>query len=114
MAKLSFIFFSVVALCAPAILLADSAPVVDLSDPHKKEIAMELVSSAENSSLKWKDQYTYIEDIHDGRGYTGGIIGFCSGTSDMLEVIENYTKAEPGNPLAPFLPALRKVNGTAS
>ena len=46
------------------------APGTGLADPHKKEIAMELVSSAENSSLDWKAQYTYIEDIGDGRGYT--------------------------------------------
>src|SRR6185437_7226410 len=60
---------------------------VDLSDPVKKEYAMELVSSAENSSLDWKKQYGYIEDIKDGRGYTAGIIGFCSGTGDVLELV---------------------------
>ncbi len=87
---------------------------VDLFDARKKEIAMELVSSAENSSLDWKAQYTYIEDIGDGRGYTGGIIGFCSGTGDMLAVVEDYTRREPGNPLARYVPALKKVNGTAS
>ena len=75
---------------------------------------MELVSSAENSSLDWKAQYSYIEDIGDGRGYTAGIIGFCSGTGDMLEVVQNYTNAEPSNPLAKYLPALKKVNGTDS
>lgn len=75
---------------------------------------MELLSSAENSTLDWKAQYRYIEDIKDGRGYTAGIIGFCSGTGDMLVMVEAYTKTEPGNALAPFLPALRKVNGTAS
>ena len=36
---------------------------------------MQLVSSAENSTLNWRAQYRYIGDIHDGRGYTGGIIG---------------------------------------
>jgi hypothetical protein len=87
---------------------------VDLFDAGKKEIAMELVSSAENSSLDWKAQYTYIEDIGDGRGYTGGIIGFCSGTGDMLEMVQDYTRREAGNPLAAYLPALQKVNGTAS
>ncbi|MCT9935069.1 chitosanase [Planotetraspora sp. A-T 1434] len=87
---------------------------VDLTDPKKKEIAMELVSSAENSSLNWKAQYKYIEDIGDGRGYTGGIIGFCSGTGDMLDLVELYTQRKPGNVLAKFLPALRKVNGTSS
>lgn len=75
---------------------------------------MELVSSAENSSLDWRAQYRYLEDIGDGRGYTGGIIGFCSGTGDMLEVVRRYTAANPTNPLAGFLPALVRVNGTDS
>jgi chitosanase len=87
---------------------------VDLTDPHKKDIAMQLVSSAENSSLDWKAQYKYIEDIGDGRGYTAGIIGFCSGTGDMLDLVELYAGQKPGNVLAKYLPALRKVNGTAS
>jgi len=87
---------------------------VDLTDPHKKDIAMQLVSSAENSSLDWRAQYKYIEDIDDGRGYTAGIIGFCSGTGDMMELVEAYTDRKPGNVLAKYLPALRKVNGTDS
>ncbi|WP_272919937.1 chitosanase [Streptomyces sp. DvalAA-14] len=91
---------------------ADTA--AGLADPHKKEIAMELVSSAENSSLDWKAQYKYIEDIGDGRGYTAGIIGFCSGTGDMLEVVQHYQSLEPGNILAKYIPALQKVNGTDS
>ena len=85
-----------------------------LDDPAHKEIAMELVSSAENSSLDWRAQYAYIEDIGDGRGYTAGIIGFCSGTSDLLELVEAYTATEPSNPLAPYLPALRAVDGSDS
>src|SRR3954451_1771162 len=93
---------------------ASAAEGVDLSDPRKKEIAMELVSSAENSSLDWKAQYGYIEDIKDGRGYTAGIIGFCSGTGDMLELVQAYTKTKPDNVLAKYLPALKKVNGSSS
>lgn len=93
---------------------ASPAPASDLADPGKKELAMQLVSSAENSSLDWRAQYGYLEDIDDGRGYTGGIIGFCSGTGDMLEVVQHYTEASPSNPLAAFLPALRTVNGTDS
>ncbi|MFI9645834.1 chitosanase [Streptomyces sp. NPDC052040] len=87
---------------------------VGLDDPAKKEIAMKLVSSAENSSLDWKAQYKYIEDIGDGRGYTAGIIGFCSGTGDMLDLVQLYTDRSPGNVLAGYLPALRRVNGTDS
>ncbi|MEU2377173.1 chitosanase [Streptomyces misionensis] len=92
----------------------EPAAATGLDDPAKKEIAMKLVSSAENSSLDWKAQYKYIEDIGDGRGYTAGIIGFCSGTGDMLEVVQLYADREPGNVLARYLPALRKVNGSDS
>ena len=84
----------------------------DLSDPIEKEIAMQIVCSAENSSLKWRSHYAYIQDINDGRGYTGGIIGFCSGTGDMRHVIQEYTRHAPGNRLAKYLPALRKLNGS--
>ncbi|MFS8201083.1 chitosanase [Streptomyces sp. CWNU-52B] len=95
---------------------ASAAPTAatGLDDPAKKEIAMKLVSSAENSSLDWQAQYEYIEDIGDGRGYTAGIIGFCSGTGDMLDLVELYTQRAPGNPLAGYLPALRRVDGTDS
>ncbi|MFF1920398.1 chitosanase [Streptomyces sp. NPDC058221] len=97
---------------APDAAYGKGAPATGLEDPAKKDIAMQLVSSAENSSLDWKSQYTYIEDIGDGRGYTAGIIGFCSGTGDMLRVVERYAKARPGNPLERFRPALRAVEGT--
>ncbi|MGK5522798.1 chitosanase [Micromonospora sp. URMC 107] len=85
-----------------------------LDDPAKKDVAMQLVSAAENSSLDWRAQFSYIEDIGDGRGYTAGIIGFCSGTGDMLELVEAYTRTKPGNVLAGYLPALRAVNGSDS
>lgn len=73
-----------------------------------------LVSSAENSSLDYQQQYRYIEDIHDGRGYTAGIIGFTSDTGDLLQVVRRYQRLAPGNRLVKYLPALRKVNGTSS
>jgi chitosanase len=85
-----------------------------LDDPAKKEIAMKIVSSAENSSLDWRAQFKYIEDIGDGRGYTAGIIGFCSGTHDMLELVQEYTRRKPGNVLAKYLPALERVDGSDS
>jgi len=99
------------------LLLAGCAPAAasrGLDDPALKDVAMQLVSSAENSSLDWTGQYSYIEDIGDGRGYTAGIIGFCSGTGDMLELVKAYTETEPDNVLAPYLPALEAVDGTDS
>lgn len=85
-----------------------------LDDPAKKEIAMQIVSSNENSSLDWREQYEYIEDIEDGRGYTAGIVGFCSGTGDMLELVRYYTSTTPDNVLAQYLESLDAVNGTDS
>jgi chitosanase len=87
---------------------------VALDDPKRKDIAMQLVSTAENSSTNWRAQFGYIEDIEDGRGYTAGIIGFCSGTSDMLAVVTEYARRKPDNGLARFLPALRTVDGSDS
>jgi chitosanase len=82
---------------------------VNLASPAKKEIAMELVSSAENSSLNWKAQYGYIEDIKDGRGYTAGIIGFCTGCGDLQQLVAYYNQTTPGNVLAKYIPALAKI-----
>ncbi|MFI9787077.1 chitosanase [Kitasatospora sp. NPDC051984] len=86
----------------------------DLTDPKWKEYAQELVSSAENSTLDWRSQYPYIEDIGDGNGYTAGIIGFCSGTGDLADVITRYTALKPGNILAKYLPALALLDGSPS
>ncbi|MFH8342287.1 chitosanase [Streptomyces sp. AM6-12] len=102
------------ALGIPRATAAQAVTAAGLDDPAEKEIAMKLVSSAENSSLDWKAQYKYIEDIGDGRGYTAGIIGFCSGTGDMLDLVQLYADRKPGNVLAKYLPALRKVNGSDS
>ncbi|MFE2213129.1 chitosanase [Streptomyces canus] len=93
-------------------VIADLPP--GLAAPAKKELAQQLVASAENSTLDWRSAYAYIEDIGDGQGYTAGIIGFCTGTNDLLTLVEGYTKAHPGNGLATYLPALRAVDGTDS
>ncbi len=89
-------------------------PYPDLNQAVQKDIAMQLVSSAENSSLDWRAQYSYIQDIKDGRGYTAGIIGFTSGTGDILELVQNYTAVTPDNVLAKYIPALQAVNGSDS
>jgi hypothetical protein len=54
-----------VPVCAlPARSKTPTATATGLDSPgRKKEIAMKLVSSAENSTLAWRKQYRYIEDI---------------------------------------------------
>ncbi|WP_432371385.1 chitosanase [Staphylococcus chromogenes] len=59
-----------------------------------------LVGAAEDSETNYSKNYNSVSgDIHDGRGITAGIIGFTSGTSDMQEMLDYYSKISPGNPL---------------
>ncbi|WP_326839427.1 chitosanase [Streptomyces olivaceus] len=85
-----------------------------LAAEAKKELAQRLVSSAENSTTEWRTAYGTIEDPGEGDGYTAGIIGFCTGTHDLLTLVERYTEDHPDNALARYLPALREVDGTDS
>ena len=85
-----------------------SVSAVELAlSPKQKKRADMLISIFENSTTVL--QYSYIEDLHDGRGYTAGRAGFCSGCGDLLLVVERYTKEKPSNPLAKYLPQLRKL-----
>ncbi|MET9733636.1 chitosanase [Streptomyces sp. NPDC006458] len=85
-----------------------------LAASDKRELAQQIVATAEYSTLNWRGSYGYIEDLKDGQGYTAGVIGFCTGTHDLRVLVENYTKAHPDNGLAEYLPALREVDGTDS
>jgi chitosanase len=85
-----------------------------LADPARKELAQQILASAENSTLRWRETYGSVKDLGDGDGYTAGIVGFCTGTHDLLTLVERYTKKHPDNGLAEYLPALRQVDGTDS
>ncbi|QXE01475.1 chitosanase [Terribacillus sp. DMT04] len=86
-----------------------------IADDYYRKIVYAFVSSAENSSIDYQNQYAYIEDIQDGRGYTTGIIGFTSGTGDLLEVIKEYQTLKPDNNiLESYIEPLEAVNGTDS
>ncbi|KAI7840223.1 hypothetical protein COHA_006005 [Chlorella ohadii] len=56
-------------------------------------------------------QYGYAERLGDGRGITYGFCGFTTGTGDGVMVVEEYTRLQPNNTLARFLPALRSLAG---
>ncbi|MBO0716983.1 MAG: chitosanase, partial [Rhizobiales bacterium] len=64
----------------------------------------------ESTSLK----YDYIENLHDGRGYTAGPYGFSVADGDLLQVVEVYDAMRPDNVLSGFIPILKEVRETAS
>lgn len=74
----------------------------------KKRRAEAITSVFENATPEL--QYGYAEALGDGRGITAGRAGFTSGTSDMLDVVERYTKQVPRNALAKYLPRLRAID----
>ena len=79
-------------------------------DPEK--IAVAMVSCAENSTFDHTANYSFIEDIGDGAGYTGGIIGFTTMTGDMLHIVRDYCEKEDDPPLKKYIPALTAAVGT--
>jgi chitosanase len=63
-----------------------------------------LVAMGENDNTDVN--YDYAENIHDGRGYTVGIVGFCTGTGDFIEVARCYEVLKPNNVLSKYWSAL--------
>lgn len=87
---------------------SSTAGSLDIRNPTFQELAYEITSTAENSTLDWTTTYDYIEDIHDNRGYTAGLVGFCSATGDMLQLIQRYAVEKPsGNTLSSYIPGLQ-------
>jgi chitosanase len=85
---------------------AVASAVTSISPDQLRRIE-QLTTAFENSTTVF--QYGYIEDIHDGRGFTAGRVGFCTGTGDLIEVVKDYTAREPGNRLAIYLPELTRL-----
>lgn len=74
---------------------------------------LSLVCIAENSCTNWWKYYNYIENIKDGRGYTVSIVGFCSGTGDLIQVLQRLKKLNPKHPLVKYIDSVKKVDGTS-
>jgi chitosanase len=73
----------------------------------QKKVAEQLTSLWENSTPTI--DYAYAEDIKDGRGYTSGRAGFCTGTGDAIVVLACYDAAKPNNVLHKYRDPLRKI-----
>lgn len=92
---------------------ASDPPKQSIASGDLRKIAFALVSSAENSTIDYNSQYAYIEDIEDGRGYTAGVIGFTSGTGDLLDVVRKYCELKSeNNLLKQYIPTLQNAVGS--
>jgi chitosanase len=75
--------------------------------PAQRLRTEQLISLFENSTIEF--QYSYGEVLGDGRGVTAGRAGFTTGTGDAYIVVQQYTNKVPKNPLAKYLPELKRL-----
>ncbi|NMO16813.1 chitosanase [Pyxidicoccus fallax] len=78
---------------------------------NQKKVSEDLTSIWENDTPTI--DYAYSENIGDGRGYTSGRAGFCTGTGDAIQVIQCYVNlrsAANGNLMAKYMPGLTTIN----
>ncbi|MEN8907792.1 MAG: chitosanase, partial [Clostridiales bacterium] len=80
----------------------------DNENSNIKEIIYQLTSIFENSTTEL--QYTYCEDIGDGRGLTFGFPGFCSGTYDGTMFLKEYQKLNPDNILIKYINIFEEID----
>ncbi|KAJ2713095.1 hypothetical protein H4R19_002422 [Coemansia spiralis] len=78
-------------LAAAAVLAASAGAVLC---GCTKDIALRITNIYENGNTEF--HYDYCEDLKDGRGFTAGIAGFCTGTADAWKVIQEYHKLTGG------------------
>jgi chitosanase len=77
-------------------------------NPTFQELAFQMTSTAENSTNDWTEDYGYIVDYDDDRGYTGGLVKFSSATGTMLALIQQYAVEKPtSNTLSGYIPGLQ-------
>ena len=79
-----------------------------LASNNAKNAMLQMTTTLENSETQ--PQWNFAENIGDGRGITFGCIGFCTGTDDGNILIKYYTKLNPDNTLAKYIPALDKID----
>ncbi|KAJ2776272.1 hypothetical protein H4R18_005755 [Coemansia javaensis] len=78
-----------------------------------KDTALRITNVYENGDTDF--HYDYCENLGDGRGFTAGIAGFCTGTSDAWEVIQEYHKLTGGNDaFSPMDAVLAKYSDSGS
>ncbi|KAJ2803265.1 hypothetical protein H4R20_002965, partial [Coemansia guatemalensis] len=77
------------------------------------DIALRITNVYENGDTEF--HYDYCEDLKDGRGITTGISGYCTGTGDAWEVIQEYHKLTGGNDdFTPMDKTLKKYSDSES
>jgi hypothetical protein len=78
--------------------------------PYQRQLINLLEAMGENDTTDYASQYGYVQNIKDGRGYTIGTVGFCTGTGDFIVVARCLNDLEPNNALAKYWPGLVQID----
>jgi chitosanase len=70
-------------------------------------VVEKLTSLFENDNIN--PNYTYIEYLDDGRGFTFGKVGFTTGTGDGFDIIKEYTDSVKDSKLVYYLDELKRL-----
>ncbi|KAJ3028101.1 UNVERIFIED_CONTAM: hypothetical protein HDU68_002486 [Siphonaria sp. JEL0065] len=76
--------------------------------------AIENSETSIDAVIPWYHAYPYIQNIGDGRGYTTNVVGFCSGTGDLIEMLTHLQKYEPCNPMVQYIPDVAALSNAES
>ena len=69
---------------------------------EQRRIADQLVNVFEYGDTG--PRYDEVSDLHDGRGYTCGRIGFTTSSSEVRDLVQTYLAMVPGSTLGRHLP----------
>jgi len=80
--------------------------------PYQRGLINMLEAMGENDTTDYQSEYTYIQNVKAGRGYTIGTVGFCRGTGDFVVVarcLNDLEHQRPGEVLARVREDQRRV-----
>jgi hypothetical protein len=78
--------------------------------PYQRQMIDMLEAMGEQDTTDYASQYAVCDNIKDGRGYTIGTVGFCTGTGDFIIVARCLNDVEPSNTLSKYYPGLQKID----
>ena len=80
-------------------------------DELTADTILSLISLPENSTTSWWTNYNFAKCLGDGRGWTVSLFGACSGTGDLVLILEELQKINPNHKLCKYIKPMKKTFG---
>ena len=80
-------------------------------DELTADTILSLISLPENSTTSWWTNYNFAKCLGDSRGWTVSLFGACSGTGDLLMILEELQKINPNHKLCKYISPMKKTIG---